>query len=183
MKEAQGTLVDIGARDRILKSYLPDTIDYKSADLSDGHDYQWDLEKPIDCEDGSFDFVTCLDVLEHVEQVHEVLKELLRIAKKEVYISFPNMGFLPFRVNFLLKGKISGKYSLLPEHQGDRHRWLTIYDQITNFVKSNCDSRWELEQYNLLNSFTRFEKFVTYLPLPAALKTYTVLYKISKKNS
>lgn len=40
--------------------------------------------------DDSFDIVTCVDVLEHVEDYHRFLKELLRVSRKGVFISTPN---------------------------------------------------------------------------------------------
>ncbi len=40
--------------------------------------------------DETFDVVTCVDVLEHVEQYDHFLDELLRVARKGVFISTPN---------------------------------------------------------------------------------------------
>ncbi|MGD0781145.1 MAG: methyltransferase domain-containing protein [Dehalococcoidales bacterium] len=40
--------------------------------------------------DNHFDLVTCVDVLEHVEDYHHFLDELLRVARKGVFISTPN---------------------------------------------------------------------------------------------
>jgi SAM-dependent methyltransferase len=40
--------------------------------------------------DNHFDLVTCVDVLEHVEDYHRFLDELLRVARKGVFISTPN---------------------------------------------------------------------------------------------
>ena len=40
--------------------------------------------------DNHFDLVTCIDVLEHVENYERFLKELLRVSKKGVFISTPN---------------------------------------------------------------------------------------------
>jgi SAM-dependent methyltransferase len=40
--------------------------------------------------DNHFDLVTCVDVLEHVENYHRFLDELIRVARKGVFISTPN---------------------------------------------------------------------------------------------
>ena len=40
--------------------------------------------------DNHFDLVTCVDVLEHVEDYHRFLNELLRVTRKGVFISTPN---------------------------------------------------------------------------------------------
>ncbi len=39
---------------------------------------------------GHFDIATCVDVLEHVEDYHRFLDELLRVSRKGVFISTPN---------------------------------------------------------------------------------------------
>jgi SAM-dependent methyltransferase len=54
----------------------------KSLGLYDGYDTKFP--------DGSFDVVTCVDCLEHVEDYHRLLKELLRVSRKGVFISTPN---------------------------------------------------------------------------------------------
>jgi hypothetical protein len=40
--------------------------------------------------DNHFDLVTCIDVLEHVEDYHRFLHELLRVSRNGVFISTPN---------------------------------------------------------------------------------------------
>ncbi|MHB9056553.1 MAG: class I SAM-dependent methyltransferase [Paludibacteraceae bacterium] len=40
--------------------------------------------------DKHFGLITCVDVLEHVEDYHRFLDELLRVARKSVFISTPN---------------------------------------------------------------------------------------------
>lgn len=44
----------------------------------------------INFPDSYFDVVSCVDVLEHVEDYHLFLNELLRISRKGVFISTPN---------------------------------------------------------------------------------------------
>lgn len=44
----------------------------------------------LDFPDDAFDVVTCVDVLEHVEEYDRFLDELLRVARKGVFISTPN---------------------------------------------------------------------------------------------
>jgi SAM-dependent methyltransferase len=40
--------------------------------------------------DSYFDVVTCVDVIEHVEDYHKLIREMLRVSKKGVFISTPN---------------------------------------------------------------------------------------------
>jgi hypothetical protein len=82
--------------------------------------------------------VAALDVLEHVEAAHTALGELMRLARHKVFVSLPNMNSLKYRVRYLFTGRLNGKYLLLPEHQGDRHRWLPIYTDIYPFITLNA---------------------------------------------
>jgi len=122
-----------------LHSFLDrQSITYYSADLSSGHDYQFDLEKEIPLASHSFDYVVALDVLEHIENSHQAFRELARLSRQSLIIALPNMATLPRRWSFLWRGNLgTGKYDLQPEHQGDRHRWLTVYPEINNFVEVN----------------------------------------------
>jgi hypothetical protein len=180
----KGTLVDVGARDRKLQQYLQGKgLRYLSSDIVPGHDLTWDLEKPLEAADSSFDIVVALDVLEHVEHIHDALHELLRVAKLKLFISLPNMTCLSFRLHFLRFGQLSGKYTLLPAHQGDRHRWLTSYSQVCTFVhqiarRQHC----AVQQYDIVAGYGRWQRAISYLPLPPALRTYTIVFEIDKPS-
>jgi hypothetical protein len=136
LSDAAGTLLDVGARDRVLAGVLPgNRIRYFSADVSSGCDYVIDLEAPLTFEDRQFDFVVALDVLEHVEHIHAAFRELARIAGVGLVVALPNMSALASRIAFLARGRMATrKYDLAPVHQGDRHRWLTVYDQMNAFI-------------------------------------------------
>ena len=133
----KGSLLDVGARDRLLASYLRgSSLRYFSADMSEGHDYAIDLEAPIPVEDGTFDVVVCLDVLEHVEAIHAAFSELARITSDRLIVSLPNIAVLRTRLRFLFRGTLGGKYDFGTEHQGDRHRWVTTHKSITAFASA-----------------------------------------------
>ena len=181
----RGKLLDIGARDCILKKYLQSpALQYFSADLGAGHDYQIDLEKPLAPGDGEFDVVAALDVLEHLENPHQALRELLRITKTKLFISLPNMACLSFRLRFLREGKLSDKYALLPRRQGDRHRWLTVYDQARAFINDiSTEMNCAVLQYDINEdpgNYGKFRFLVPYTLLPPDLKVYTMVFEITK---
>lgn len=44
----------------------------------------------LDFPDNTFDVVTCVDVIEHVEDYDRLIAEMLRVAKKGVFLSTPN---------------------------------------------------------------------------------------------
>lgn len=140
LRGQSGSLLDVGARDRtLLKRLDPARIQYFSCDFGPGHDYSFDLEQPVPLPDRSFDFVAALDVLEHVEAAHAAFSELMRLARRTVFISLPNMNSLKYRLRYLFTGRLNGKYLLLPEHQGDRHRWLPIYADLRPFLALNAE--------------------------------------------
>jgi SAM-dependent methyltransferase len=178
-----GTLVDVGARDKTLQQYLQaEQLQYLSSDILPGHDFCWDLEKPLEIEDNSFDVVVALDVLEHVEKIHDALRELIRVSRNKLFISLPNMTCLSFRIHFFRFGKLSNKYALLPSHQGDRHRWLTGYAQICAFVQQAADhAGCDVQQYNITTGYDRWQRIASHLPLSPALRTYTVVFELSKQ--
>ncbi|MCX7681259.1 MAG: class I SAM-dependent methyltransferase [Anaerolineae bacterium] len=177
-----GTLLDVGARDRVLEKYLPPGLKYVAADIAPGLDLEWDLEKPIDAPDNAYDIVVALDVLEHVEHIHRAYQELLRITRHKLFVSLPNMTCLSLRLQFFATGHLGGKYDLLPEHQGDRHRWLTGYRQVCAFIGHHARSAGcAVTQYDILTGYSRLHALISRLPLPAELRTYTLLFEITKR--
>ena len=176
-----GTLVDVGARDRVLKRYLSPGLRYLSADITPGHDFQWDLERPINAPDTAYDVVVALDVLEHVEWIQRAYQELLRITRHKLFVSLPNMTCLSLRLQFFATGHLGGKYDLLPEHQGDRHRWLTSYSQIDAFIHHHARaSGCAVVRYDMLTGHGRLHQLLSYLPLSAALRAYALLFEITR---
>jgi hypothetical protein len=140
LQDAEGSLLDVGARDRRLAAELnPQRLVYHSADVGEGHDHQIDLEQKLNLPDETFDYVVALDVLEHIEHIHQAFHELARITRHCLIIGLPNLASLLRRWSFLWCGHLgTKKYDLYPEHQGDRHRWFTIYPQINAFVEVNA---------------------------------------------
>ena len=132
------TLLDAGCRKKELMPLLKDCREYYGTDImpADGV-YQCNLEEGLpQFEDNKFDIVTALDVLEHLDNPHKAFQEMLRVAKKAVFVSLPNMYYIQFRWNFL-KGKLSGKYIFPPNPIIDRHRWILSYTESINFIKHN----------------------------------------------
>ena len=62
----------------------------------------------------SFDAVTCLEVLEHLDQPAAAVRELARVARRAVVVSVPFEPF--FRIGNVLRGKHLGRLGNHPEH-------------------------------------------------------------------
>jgi len=86
-------VLDVGCREMQLSKYLPKDIKYNAVDLEpkDKKVIKIDLnEQKLPFKDKSFDYVFCLEVLEHIHAPFKVLSELKRVSKKYVIISVPN---------------------------------------------------------------------------------------------
>ena len=87
----RGKILDVGADECGLKRFLPEGAEYMGIGLGGSVDVAIDLEKErLPYEDNSFDCVLCLDVLEHLDNLHEVFDELCRVTGKYLVISLPN---------------------------------------------------------------------------------------------
>lgn len=130
----KGTILDLGARDAVLRTYLHD-LEYSSADAGPGCDHRIDLEDVLPFSDRAFDVVVALDVLEHIESIHRAFDELARIAARRLVVALPHMASWRHRVAFLMTGRLgTGKYDLEPQAPSDRHRWLTLLGETDRFV-------------------------------------------------
>src|ERR1043166_2084581 len=58
--------------------------------------------QPLPFQDRSFDSVVALDVLEHLYDPAQVLREAFRVSRKRVIVSVPNFNSLPARLQVLL---------------------------------------------------------------------------------
>lgn len=64
------------------------------------------MEEPLPFDDQSFDFVTCMEGIEHVINPDQLVRELSRITKKGGYVivTMPNVQNIYSRLKFLLTG-------------------------------------------------------------------------------
>ena len=132
------SLLDVGCRNMELKPLLNGFRHYHGIDLFEGEGVTChDLERPIPFENESFEVVVALDVVEHVENAHQLVSELVRVASGAVIISLPNMYYWRFRMKMLFGKMIGGKYFFSPIPVKDRHRWLPSYDSAVDFVIKN----------------------------------------------
>jgi hypothetical protein len=137
------SLLDVGCRDCVLKQHIGGQVRYRGLDLcrpaACGVEVVGNVEQGLPFKDGSFDFCVALDCLEHLNDLQAGAGELLRVARKAVLISLPNMAYVNHRLSFLLRGRLAtGKYSLhygacSPMH--DRHRWVTVVPQTDTFMR------------------------------------------------
>ncbi len=128
----EGAVLDIGCGDGLLIEKLQQKgltvsgidISSRAVELCKERNLacvQGDITEKLPYQDASFDTVLLIDVLEHLFQPKEVLKEAFRVSKKQVIISVPNFVSLPARLQVLL-GRV-------PENNTPRDGhvyWMTL---------------------------------------------------------
>jgi hypothetical protein len=131
------TLLDVGCRGCGLKPFVDDLVAYQGADLFQNPEksvtHVLDLEQPLPFPDGHFDFVTALDVVEHVDGLDAAVEELVRVARRAALIMLPNNACIYTRLQFLATSHISEKYTLSYPTQRDRHRWFTTLEDADRY--------------------------------------------------
>jgi len=144
----QGNVLDVGCWERDLKKYLRPEVQYTGIDVAGDYDVQVDLEKGvIPYSDNEFDCVVCTDVLEHLDSLHAVFAELVRVTNKYVIISLPN-NWVPLKKPMLKgTGKLK-QYGLSPVKPMDRHKWFFNFEDAETFFKE----RQKIDGYSIESS-------------------------------
>jgi len=175
-------VLDIGCRDKILKSRLKGEFKYIGIDFSENlHDKEiliHNLETGIPSNINKADIITAIDVLEHLENIHHIYKQLFLISNKLIVVALPNMAYYKFRINFLIHGTLSGKYSFNLNKTNDRHRWIPDCNSIDKFIKFNTPKGWLLSEYNFI--FERKNNFIMYFFEKLLAKIFPNLFVYEK---
>ena len=134
----RGRILDVGADACHLKPHLAPETDYCGIGFGEGVDHVVDLERElIPFPGGSFDCVLCLDVLEHIENIHVLFDEVCWVTRRFAVVSLPN-AWLDF-YNMLRHGEYRpGQpmkfYGLPLEPPADRHKWFFSADEAKAFI-------------------------------------------------
>jgi SAM-dependent methyltransferase len=80
-----------------------------------------DLNRSLPYGDHSFDYLTCLDGIEHTENPWNAIREFQRVLKRsgKLFISLPNYLNIERRLRFLF----TGSFSKIPSHETVREVW------------------------------------------------------------
>jgi len=152
--EEANSVLDAGCDRKKLKEFLSDRINYVGIDISGAPDIHFDLDKEgkLPFKDNSFDLVVCADVLEHLENIHFIFDELIRVSNKYILLSLPNP--LSGVFSYFLGKKYSGNfekqkkfgkymkfYGLSLEKPKDRHRWFFSTEEAIDFIKYRLEDK------------------------------------------
>jgi SAM-dependent methyltransferase len=192
--QLQGRILDVGAGDQA--TFFREKIgnNYESLDIGDGYkivtrnerdaiSHVYNLEgRPLPFDDKSFDCVMCMDTLEHVDDPHLLLGELLRVSSKHVIVSLPNNW--PRLIWSLIYGRDithAAGYGLGAKRKspGQRHKHFFNLEEAAEFLAGNRGS-----DYDVSFKF-RFEHgqdgFVASAPL--LTRFYRQLGKATRKDA
>lgn len=80
-----------------------------------------DLNQSLPYPDDSFDYLTCLDGIEHTENPSNAVREFQRVLKKggKIFLSTPNFLNIERRLRFLF----TGTFSKIPSHEVIKNIW------------------------------------------------------------
>jgi len=141
-----GNILDVGADQCYLKEHLGNKVNYIGIGLSsDKLDLKIDFEKkPLPYKNNLFDVVLCCDVLEHLDNIHEIFDELCKVSKKYVIISLPNAHKSFW--SYLIHGNYKGHqhqhlkfYGLPLEKPDDRHKWFFSTEEAKKFIQYRAE--------------------------------------------
>jgi len=134
-----GRVLDVGCDRSFLKVLVPD-IRHVGVDISGEPDVILNLERVrhLPFGDAAFDCVICSDVLEHLDNLHHVFGELVRMVKSYLIISLPNNWANARRPLERGYGQI-GHYGLPADPPPDRHKWFFNLSEALSFVETQVD--------------------------------------------
>ncbi|NOR70644.1 MAG: methyltransferase domain-containing protein [Methylomarinum sp.] len=170
-KYLKNRVADIGCFKAPLRNLLAD-CDYIGVDVAGNPDIQLNLDSkdPLPFQPNEFDAVLCIEVLEHLDNLHVVFDELIRISKDYIIVSLPNCWRDARRK--IEKG--SGDflhYGLPVEKPLDRHKWFFNCQQAEEFLT------YQAEKHNL----NIVELFVTEKPKALLVKAFRKLLHPGQK--
>ena len=186
----RASILDAGCRDCVLRTYLPDAVDYERLDLFQNSDgtvkHVMSLEDPLPFGGDSYDVVAALDVVEHLDDFLGGLSELLRVARRKLIVVLPNMSHLLFRLRFLRRGFLGPKYDLSYGAGADGHTWLTVQPQSDAFMQTFAQEHGLELVTHWMDGGTQ-KKAALYrwgkrLGLPPSLWSWASLYEFTKGN-
>jgi len=150
------SLLDVGCFEAPLRDIL-EGVEYTGIDVAGKPDIRLNLENctRLTFATGAFHCVLCIDVLEHLDNMHAIFDEIIRVAKHYIIISLPNCWRDARRPIERGRGTFA-HYGLPVDPPMDRHKWFFNYTQAREF----------LERQSQKNFLRIVEMFATEKPKP-----------------
>jgi len=135
----KGSILDVGCFNAPLRDILKFGT-YTGIDMAGCPDLVVNLEETehLPFENGMFDCVLCIDVLEHLDNLHAIFSELIRVSGCWIIVSLPNCWCNARRPIEKGKGKFS-HYGLPLEKPVDRHKWFFSLSEAIAFIEGKVN--------------------------------------------
>jgi SAM-dependent methyltransferase len=149
-----------------------------------------DLSKTLPYDDGEFQYITCLEGLEHIENPHQAIREFTRMLAPggHLVISVPNILNIEERMKWLLNGYTSHFKPISREHLRKRREQWGEKEEV--FLHINpipyTELRYILEKngFEVLGTYRDKPKpnIWLYWPLVAAIRFFSRLTPQRKRR-
>lgn len=139
-KYLDGSVLDVGCFEATLRDLVTSSR-YTGIDIAGAPDVRLDLEgiTRLPFDDGAFRCVLCIEVLEHIDNLHAIFDELARVSNRYIIVSLPNCwreARLPIGRG---KGQV-GHYGLPLEKPQDRHKWFFSLTEARRFLEGKAEA-------------------------------------------
>lgn len=132
-------VLDVGCDRAVLRAFCAPG-QYVGIDLSSEADVRQDLQNDgrLPFPDCAFETVVCTDVLEHLENLHQVFDELVRVTGEHLLVTLPN-NWNSARVRLRRGYGAIAHYGLPLERPADRHRWFFSLGEAQAFFRGQAE--------------------------------------------
>ncbi|HET8746752.1 MAG TPA: class I SAM-dependent methyltransferase [Ramlibacter sp.] len=138
----EGSVLDVGCYEAPMRQFIG-AERYTGVDVAGHPDVVLNLEEcsRLPFEDRSYDTVMCIEVLEHLGNLHVLVEDLFRVSRKYVLISLPNAWRDARRKIERGSGKIA-HYGLPTQPPADRHKWFFNVTDARQFLEGVTPPGW-----------------------------------------
>jgi len=149
-----------------------------------------DLSGVLPYLDGEFQYITCLEGLEHIENPHQAIREFARLLAPggQLVISVPNILNIEERVKWLLNGYTSHFKPISEDHLRMRHEQWGEKEEVVLHINpiAYAELRYILEKYGFKVAGVYRDKpkpnIWLYWPLVAVIRVFAGLTPERKRR-
>jgi len=134
-----GSVLDVGCFEAPLRNILQG-VQYTGIDVAGKPDIEMNLDEctRLPFKSGEFSCVICVDVLEHLDNLHLVFGELVRVSGRHLIVSLPNCWRDARRP--IERGKGGFRHYGLPiDPPVDRHKWFFSFAEAKEFLVQQAE--------------------------------------------
>lgn len=131
----ESSVLDVGCYEAPLRELLG-RQSYVGIDIAGNPDIEQNLNLNVNLpfENGRFNTVLAIETLEHIDNLHALFSELVRVSNKYLIVSLPNCWRDARKPIERGRGSFA-HYGLPIEPPVDRHRWFFNFSQAVQFYR------------------------------------------------